>query len=221
MCNIEEMNVVQEPMLANTDLITFSLNHINKIIKENNSELKEDILELKIENKEQAIKINKLETENKELKLEIKELKEENKELKEEIKELKEEIKDLKKDIIDLKNKDEYNKFVIAMHDLNRRYKIEEKYKKEYTNVQCLFRLRKDRRGISHYLDDSDDSILINNKMIVFLEKLNTMNDGIKSKFNKKYPNMVDFLLKYMNSIPITPINNTDDLDEIYEWWED
>lgn len=206
-------------------------------LKRENAELKRKIEELekkynKLENSNNQLKnkIVKIEKDNVELKKENIELKKENIELKKEVHYLKFDMNELKEGNKNLKlnntfimdklnksdNKRIFSNFVIAIQDFIR---IEELHNKvdniTKTNLQ---KLNNTRINTCHYIDDNDNADLVCLKILILTEQIDNMSMEIKEMFNKKYPNMLNNIKKYMCNYKI--ISSQETIDEINEWWE-
>ena len=188
----------------------------NKILNENiNLKLKISELYNNEETLKETIKMNNLT---------IKQLNEENIMLKQKIQEFEENI--LKQNIninclydkINLmETKNIYNKFIIAIQDLNSLEKLETKLiKNDKINI---IKLKKNRINDCHYINNDDDEDLTNDKIIVLLEKLKNMDDNLKIKFDKKYPNLIDSILHDMIKYNKTLLSH-DNLEIINDWWD-
>lgn len=135
------------------------------------------------------------------------------KELKIDNKKLRNDMDEMRNEIYDLRDKDLYNKYVIAIQDVNRTANI--------TNgrlINNLTKLKKKRIYECHYLDDNDDPQIIDFKRTILYDKINDMPNNIRKKFDTRYPKMLDDILSYVKDSGNYP--NADDYDEINEWWD-
>jgi len=160
-----------------------------------------------------------LKQENNKLNKEITELKQENKELKEEIKELKEEIKELKEENIKLKFDKIKNKLLTAIQDINKNDQLEKKY-------NFLYRIRKYRNNINHYINEEFDTNenIINYKKLLLKNKLLQLTEEEINIFNKRYNinNLVNIILEYLNTLDLYYDNlDEDDIIDANNWWLD
>ena len=193
-----------------------SLESDNQILKAEHVQLKEEIKELKAENVILKEEIKELKAENVILKKEIKELKAENVILKKEIKELKAENVILKKDnqslhdkVNKLELKDEYNKFMVAIQDINSMYSLE--------RVNSSFKdLREDRVNTCHYIKENDPQDLKDAKIKILYDKLQIMNNSIREDFDDLYPNVIDEVIKHLT------IKSVSDklMKRVNKWWD-
>ena len=164
-----------------------------KKLLDENTELKEKILNLY--RNEEKFKNDILTNE-----LTIIELRKENEMLKNKLKKLEEHVNEqditinkLNQRLDDLEMKNQFNKLVVAIQDLNKK-------------DEC------------HYINEDDDEYMYNHKKIILLEKLNNMSQTIKTKFHKIYPNVVENIIKHIGDVKID-INN-ELFDEANEWWD-
>lgn len=84
-------------------------------------------------------------------------------------------------------------------------------------NTPYLKKLKKNRLGLCHYLDDTDDNDLLNDKRTVLLDKINNIDNKVKDLFDKKYPKLIENIKQYMAPVITTP--NEDNMEEINDWW--
>lgn len=149
-------------------------------------------------------------------------LKEENDMLKMKLLLLEKEFNDIKSQHIELKHnhellthklnsiieKDEYNKFMIAIQDMNRLFLLEHK--------NSSFKdLREDRLYTCHYIKDNDQPEMKDAKISVLYEKLQHIHDNIREQFDELYPNVIEDVLLH-----ITPVKVSDKLlKRVYKWW--
>jgi hypothetical protein len=141
--------------------------------------------------------------------LTIQQLKEENIMLKEKIKSLEHKIDKLENTIHKLELKDEYNKFMIAIQDINSMYSLE--------RINSSFRdLREDRVDTCHYIKENDPQDLKDAKIKILYDKLQTMNNSIREDFDDLYPNVIDEVLKHLT------IKSVSDklMKRVNKWWD-
>jgi len=234
----ENLELKEDNKFLKNEII--ELKEDNIILKEDNKNLKEEIIELKHENKNLKEEIIELKHENKNLKEEIIELKHENKNLKEEIIELKHENKNLKEEIIELKHENKNlkdkiiileneniklkfdkikNKLLTAIQDINKNDQLEKKY-------NFLYRIRKYRNNINHYINEEFDTNenIINYKKLLLKNKLLQLSEEEINIFNKRYNinNLVNIILEYLNTLDLYYDNlDEDDIIDANNWWLD
>lgn len=208
--------------------------HIERLEKEN-IEMKENIKKQDEHIARQDVRINVLEEENGKLHEHIKrqddaisELKKDNAELKKDNAELKKDNAELKKDNAELKKDNKklhsrldriearhmYNRFVIAIQDINRLDKLETLLPASDSNT--LKKLKDNRISDCHFLDDSDSTALKNDKRTVLFDKIQTMSEDVVKMFNKNYPNLLSSVIPYIAPIKTTP--SDDVVVEVEEW---
>lgn len=231
--NSNSINQLQQ-MTASVNLVGISVGISQEafqeylFLKKENNELHLRILELssneKILNemiKTRDMTIDELKKENEELKVKITMLENDMALLKNDITVLKQQNKTLENYVLKMENKELYEKFVIAIQDVNR-YEELEKNVKNNTTSKNLKKLRNDRVSNCHYLNEEDDDVtLVDDKMSILYDKLNKMPIDIKNKFNKKYPNLISDIVGYIPSKkPVSSIS-IDNKNDIEEWWTD
>jgi len=212
----------------------------DNLIKEN-QQLKQRVAELtnqQIENlnniRSKDLEIEILRNENKKLREKIDELEKHIKEQDEHIKQQDEHIKqqdehikqqdiiinDLKNDICDIKNERLYDKFKIAIQDINSRYQLEKNFT-SYDICNALNNLRNDRVEGCHYIKKSDIENDVQCKIFVLQQMLNNLSQPIKDNFEIDYHkdliNEIDMCLKKLGII------NTftqQQIDKIKRWFK-
>lgn len=177
-------------------------------IQELNNDLQKINNDLREENKKLTDEISQLKAENAFLKDRICEL-----ELlvKKNAEEFNEQIKDLKKIINERETKDLYDKYIIAIQDINNHDKLE-------NTIPCLKKLRSNRIYSCHYLINNDDVSKNNEKRTLFLNKINLMPKDVKAIFDKKYPNLLNDILPCIAPTQTNPDQDT--IDEVDDWWD-
>ena len=193
-------------------IISVSLNNdseYNRIVKEN-IELKEKILNL-YKNEEilkETIKTNE-ET--------IEELKKENKILRDKLYSLENKMLSIESELNNIKIKEQYEKYVIAIQDLNSFDELEKKL--DIANSRKIKRLRTGRNAIYHYLYNDLDNTEMDYRRNILYNKLKDMPNYIKSIFDKKYPKLIDSILPHVikNNIEL---DDDDIIEDINAWWE-
>jgi chromosome segregation ATPase len=194
-------------------------------IKEENKILKEEIKEVREENKILKEEIKEVREENKIIKEENKIIKEENKELKSlikqqgcEIVELKKENIELKKTIVKLEDrldvmetKQLFNKYVVAIQDLNSLEHLEPKIGSSLKN------LKRNRIATCHYLDNTYSTTEIDERRTILYDKLVNMPVEIQNMFNAQYPNLINDIMPCVINIKTIP--SPQDMTYINNWW--
>ena len=205
----------------------------NKLLKEN-EELQNKVRELSIingtlvkiiEHKEKIIEnkdktIEELQKENEELKNRVssleKELKNTNKILCDTNKALcdtKDELAIVKKDLDTLKTNKLFQKIIIGLQDLNSWELLE----KKISQPKILMRLRQNRIGECHYIDNYFD---LNEKEIrrnILIDKINE-NIEVQKKINTLYPKLLEILQPFLEKREV--ILDDDIVLLANNWWE-
>lgn len=196
-------------------------------LKKENEELHLRILELssneKILNqlmKNKDATIDELKKENEELKNKIKILESDIAMLKNDIDLLKQQNAKLESRVLKMENKELYDKYVIAIQDVNRNEQLE-KHVPNLSTTKNLKKLRNSRVSTCHYLnEEDDDSTMIDDKLSFLYDRINKMPVDIKKKFDKQYPNLISDIVGHIPSKkPVTSIGKTN-LEDIENWWE-
>ena len=187
-CSTSELNTLKRE----NELLLFRISELTK---------DKDILQHVILNKDKTID----------------ELKEENKKLNNRISELENNLFLLKDRLNRIENKSLYNKYMIAIQDINSLEQLE-----QYQHIgNDLKRLRRHRIGDCHYIDMNNiknDPDFINDQRFVLFEKIDNMPFDIMQMFNKKYPNLLNNIKPYIiNNTFTKPIQQN--YDDILEWW--
>ena len=110
----------------------------------------------------------------------------------------------------------EYQKYVIAIQDINHLHHLESK-------VDNLHKLRRQRVEISHFIDDNDGLNLQNYKASFALTQFNKMSPPCQDKFKTRFgPN---FLTQFSNEVKniglVVGFVSDDDVAETAEWWNE
>lgn len=159
----------------------------------------------------------------------IDELRIENTKLKKEIETLKNTVEILNNKVFDLEkrlDKSEtntlFNKFLIAIQDINRNDQLEKSIH-DVSIVKKLKKLRQSRNGMNHYIyEDDDEPNEIDYKKFTLYNKLLNLDENIKEKFNKKFPNLIGHIIKYISpTIKMNPDISQEMKAEIEEWWKE
>lgn len=121
--------------------------------------------------------------------------------------------------IIALEYKNLYNKFIIAIQDLNSHDKLEKK------NINTfLKKLRNNRILDCHYIDDDYDDNIKNYRIHILYEKILNIPQFIENKFNTNYQNLLNDIKNYIkNDDRYNSLINIDeeDKDNAIGWWND
>ena len=108
--------------------------------------------------------------------------------------------------------KELYSKYIIAFQDINQLDQLENR-------VPVLKQIRSNRMDQCHYIFDSDSQKEVNNRRTVLLNKIKNMPIGVEQLFNKRYPNFITDIIKYIAPYPVNV--SIQDEEKINEWWED
>jgi uncharacterized coiled-coil protein SlyX len=176
---------------------------INSLIEEN-EKLKNMLSKLEQHICDQDLTIEKLNNKVDELKKDNTELKINNVDLNDRLKKIEE--------------KSIFDKYLIAIQDVNRYDLLETKIKNVNT-VKSLKKLREKRIKECHYINEKEDDIIMkNDKKTVLYNEMNNMPIGVKKMFEKKFPGVVNDVMTYIKINITTP--SKDNLEEIEEYWE-
>ena len=180
--------------------------------------------ELKKENEELILKINQLDetiknqnVRTEKLEKEIETIKLENKKLINNNDNLTTDMNDMKLYVKKMKDKALFEKFMIALQDINSEDKLE--IKLGSIIAKKMSNMRNDRIDNCHYLDINDDQQLTNDKRTLLYKKVNNMPKEIKKKFDTAYPKLIDVMLPHIAPIKTTPSQNV--IDDVDEWFTD
>jgi chromosome segregation ATPase len=230
-----------ENLRLKTEMLLLSSN--DRILKELTDTKDRTIAELKEENEKlreslrhMELRLNKIEEENAELKRENAELRKENAELKRDNIELRKENAELKRDNDELRKenaelrkenaelrdvvnrmlcKQQYDKLIIAIQDINSHIQME-KLVDSYTKNE-LQKLRHSRNGDCHYIIGCDE-YEINVRRTVLYDKIDQMSEPLKKLFDRRHPKLLENIKSFIVNIRTTP--SSDALDEINDWWD-
>ena len=195
---------------------TVYLTKMNEVIEENKI-LKEKIAYLESLIHKQNIKINKLEitvakqdtiinTQN----ARISELETTVGTQNVRIFELETTVNKLETHIMNLETEKLYNKYIVAIQDINYLDQLENK-------IPILKKLRRRRLGECHYIYDDDTLIEMKNRRSILLDKIQNIPIEIEQIFDKTYPSMLSDIIQYVAPNPV--IVNKQDKEEINRWW--
>jgi hypothetical protein len=196
-------------------MILITQNEYTQLIEEN-QKLKNDILSLynNEKNFRETIKLNELTID--ELKKENETLKKELTLLKEHIKKQDDAIEKLNKKMEEKENKELFNKFIIAIQDINNIDYLETKINLQ--SKQSLKNLKRQRINECHYLDNSYLQTEIDDRRTILLDKIKNMPQIIKNMFNNKFPNLLIDIEGFIAPNPTFPSQQTkDEIDD--SWW--
>lgn len=183
-------------------------------LETNNQELndKNSILSSKVENLENELTTTqkKLDTTTQELAL-----------TKAELTSTKEELKSVRSELDTIKSNKLLMKFIMGLQDLNSWEKLE----KKVDNPQILIRLRRNRVGECHYIDNDYEIIEKEIRRNILIDKLND-SDDIKKMLDSMFPNLLDTLTPYLAKrelqITLGQDNNDtvsiSDIEDITQW---
>lgn len=115
------------------------------------------------------------------------------------------------------------NKYMIAIQDYNNRYGVEGKLGKDSEARVSLNRLRHQRNGQCHYCSKFCTDQEAVQRFSVMIQRIGTMDPGVKFVIEKKYPGLLEAILrtkvkKFRESEEI-PDSLT--VDQINEWWDE
>ncbi len=155
--------------------------------------------------------------------LTIQELRDENQMLKQKITELEKKITELENiiikmdtKIINMEEKEQFNKFIIAIQDVNRLEHIETKL--SGTERKILQRLRQTRVTECHYIEDDYDDDDKNDRRTVLYDRIQNMSPQIRSRFENMFPGLLKSIMGYIQQTKTYP--SDDSMKYILNWWE-
>jgi hypothetical protein len=146
----------------------------------------------------------------------IQQLKDENQILRQKISELENTINKLDKKINNIEEKEKFNKFIIAIQDINRLEQIETKL--SGIDKKILKRLRQLRVNECHYIEDDYDEDDKNDRRTVLYERIQNMSPQIHSRFENMFPGLLNSIMVYIIQTKTQP--SEDSLKYILNWWE-
>jgi chromosome segregation ATPase len=194
---------------------------INEIEKDNKNK---DIIIKKLEkdNKNKDIIIKKLEKDNSIIKYNLEELRRINKskditinKLEKDVKELQDESKLLKDELYNAKINRIYDKYIIAIQDINSLESLENKVDSMYSEI--LEKLRNDRVGFSHYININNDEKIIKQKRVILFEKIKNMPIEIKEMFEDDYPGLLDNIVDFICIEKVEVMQNV--INSVEKWF--
>ncbi|ATZ81074.1 hypothetical protein BMW23_1029 [Bodo saltans virus] len=154
-----------------------------KNLKTEHEDLKINHENLKIEHEDLKINHENLKTEHEDLKINHENLKTEHINLKID-------HNDLKNEIQNMKNNKTFDKFIIAIQDLNRLELLETKVSN--STKEILQELRDDRIDDCHYINDNDTQQRKDDKRNILYDEIKSMPQSIKDMFDTEYPNLLN-----------------------------
>lgn len=149
------------------------------------------------------IDIENLKKENEKLKLQLEELQQKYQNLKSEHDSLKNDHDDLKKEVQKMKDNKAFDRFVIAIQDLNREESLEKKVNPATKTI--LQELKNDRIGDCHYINDNDSQQKKDDKRNILYDEIKNMSKNIKDMFDNEYPNLLYDIDKFIVNNKTTP----------------
>jgi hypothetical protein len=129
---------------------------------------------------------------------------------------LKDDHNELKNQFTKMMNKQMFDKYIIAIQDLNKLENLETKLDSQ--TQKKLYKLKSNRIHECHYLDNLDSPDLIDDKRTILNEKIINMPLEIKTMFNKMYPELLNKIAPFIVNTKTTPSQQT--IDNINYWWE-
>jgi len=181
--------------------------------------LQNELLREKIKNLEKDVEDLKtenraLKTEIVDLKLEIVELKKENRVLKNEIVDLKKENQALKTEIVELKNDKIFTKLMVVIQDLNAVDLLETKAS---VFTKKLSRFRKNRNGEFHYIMTHDDELEKSEKKYIIKLFLNKLSEETIAMFeqNHRVVGLISYLKKHLKNTCNVVLNEDDEEEDM------
>jgi chromosome segregation ATPase len=223
---INDKNVLEQKIKHLEDE-NIELKQENIILKQENVELRQEVKELKQENVALRQEVKELKQENIVLKQENVALRQEVKELKQENVALRQEVKELKQEISDMRKREIVKTLLIILQDINKHWSIENNSNKKY--AECLKKIRIERNGISHYIDEINDSENLRDyKCFKILDsKIKNILIQCEDYINKKVKckNYLSDFLNWLEEEKKTHKNNIEvskeDDEDVEMWMED
>ena len=129
---------------------------------------------------------------------------------------LRQKISELENNIVKINEKEQFNKYVIAIQDVNRLEQIETKI--SITERKMLKRLRQSRVTECHYIDDDFDEDDKNDRRTVLYERLENMSPHIRTRFEYMFPGLLKSIMGHILQTKTQP--SEDSMKYILDWWE-
>jgi chromosome segregation ATPase len=170
-------------VILDKDKTINELREENKMLKNKLKSLEKQIDILNIKNTEHEKEYKNLKTEHEDLKINHENLKTEHTNLKID-------HNDLKNEIQNMKNNKTFDKFIIAIQDLNRLELLETKVSNSTKDI--LQELRDDRIDDCHYINDNDTQQRKDDKRNILYDEIKSMPQSIKDMFDTEYPNLLN-----------------------------
>lgn len=209
--NIELKTKILEITKQKDDLMTLIIQKDKTI-----DELKKENAELKIKLEHLENEIKSVKEENIMIKQKHDDLKIEHDKLKIEHNELKIEHNELKSNFNKMIHKQMFDKYIIAIQDLNKLEQLESNLDQQTKNN--LYKLKSSRINECYYLDNLDSPNLIDDKRTILFDKINNMPNDVKTIFDKRFPNLLNKIMPYIIKKMTTPSQQT--IDDINYWWD-
>jgi len=149
------------------------------------------------------IDIDNLKEENNKLKIQLEQIQNEMKNINHNYDELKIKHDSLENEIQKIKNDKAFDKFVIAIQDLNREESLEKKVNGKTQKI--LQELRENRIDECHYINDNDSQQRKDDKRNILYDEIKNMPKALRDMFDKYYPNVLNDIDKYIINKKSTP----------------
>jgi cell division protein FtsB len=197
------------------------VNEHNKLVKDNN-DMNAKILQLvsneRILEENKKILQETTSANNKmidELKKENDELKKENNKLKKKVEMLENNYKIIRDELDEIKMNKLYNKYIVAIQDLNGDQLLEKKTNDQLAQ-QSLEQLRSDRINDCHYLDRNHSNEK-NDRINELLKRINNMPSCVRNDFDIDYPNVLTEICNIVK--PTNTLTDQKTMRSINRWW--
>jgi chromosome segregation ATPase len=109
----------------------------------------------------------------------------------------------LQQEITEMKNNKAFDRFVIAIQDLNREESLEKKVSSRTQKI--LQELREDRIDDCHYINDNDSKQKKDDKRNILYDEIKNMPKSLRDMFDNLYPNVLNDIDKYIINQKSTP----------------
>jgi hypothetical protein len=146
----------------------------------------------------------------------IQQLRDENQMLRQKITELENIIVKLDTKINLMEEKEQFNKYVVAIQDVNRLEQIETKL--SGNDKKNLIKLRRSRVTECHYIEEDYDEDEIKDRRTVLYERLQNMSPEVRSRFERMFPGLLKSIMGYIIQTKTQP--SEDSMKYILDWWE-